>query len=136
MSQVYSPAAPTPVRKERVEFPDGRFVYVWGLSASAFASIKMRAARHPSDPRGGDDQSLLILLQIVASCYAGEEPGAARIFSDLDIDKAGNLTMEEMVAVLAAIQRVNGQEAKQQEVMADFLAVTRERTSSNSTSTV
>jgi hypothetical protein len=123
MEQPYSPAAPTAVKKEKVVFPDGRFVWVHGLNTATFVSIQARAARQPRDPRlGGQDNSMLTLMQIAASCYKSDEPGAERIFSDLDLDKVGLLTMQEMVLIMMAVQRVNGTDATEQEVLKDFLA--------------
>jgi hypothetical protein len=132
MEQLYSAAAPTPVRVEKVTFPDGRYLWVHGLTTAQFASIQARSQRRPTGMP--EDRSLTILMQIAASCYAGEEPGSARIFSDLDLEKVGMLTLQEMVLIMAAVQRVNGTDATEQEVLRDFLPQRTEPSSSNSTS--
>jgi len=130
--RVYSAAQPTALRKEKVVFPDGRFLWVHGLTTAQFASIQARSERRPQGMPA--DRSLTILMQIAASCYASEETGAARIFSDLDLDKVGSLTLQEMVIIMGAVQRVNGMEATEQEVLRDFLPQRTEGNSSNSTS--
>jgi len=128
--KVYSSTQPTPVRKEWVELPDGRSICVHGLSTAAYASLKSRCARHPNDPRGGDDPAMLYLVQLALSCYDSDEPDAKRIFGDLDLDKAGLLTFEEAIPVLAAINRVNGLDASLQELQRDFMLARPEPSSS------
>jgi len=44
------------------------------------------------------------------------------------------LTLQEMVLIMAAVQRVNGTDATEQEVLRDFLPQRTEPSSSNSTS--
>lgn len=134
MEQVYSPAQPTPVKKEKVTLPDGRFLYVWGSTTANYIGIRARAARHPADPRGGTDDGIATLGLIAASCYNSDEPGAARIFSDLDLDKVGALTVAEMTEILLAIGRVNGGGEQEQQEIRDFLAVTPGANGSPSTS--
>jgi len=134
--RIYSAAEPTPVRKEWVTLPDGREISVWGMNTAQFASIQARSQRTFGHPEAAPDRSLAILMQIAASCYASDEPGAARIFSDLDLDKVGLLTLQEMVVIMMAVQRCNGQDAEEAEVLRDFLPRTPEANSSNSTSSV
>lgn len=136
MEQLYSAAAPTPVRKEKVILPDGRFLWIWGMNTAQFASIQARSQRVFGDPNAAPDRSLAILMQIAASCYASDEPGAPRIFSDLDLDKVGLLTLQEMIVIMMAVQRCNGQDAEEAEVLKDFLPPRPERNSSPSTSSV
>lgn len=128
--QIYDPGRPSAVRKEWVEFPDGRSLCVWGLTAAQYAQLKTRSARHPGDPRGGEDPGVAVLLQIIMSCYDGDEPGAGRIYSDLDLDKAGQLSFDEFLLVMSAVNRVNGMDATLGELMRDFTAARPEPSTS------
>lgn len=127
---IYNPSQPTAPKKEWVEFPDGRSLCVWGLTAAQYATLKERAARSPGDPRGGEDPGVSILIQIVMSCYDGEGPEAKRIYSELDLDKAGQLSFDEFLLVMGAINRVNGMDATVQELTRDFTRARPERITS------
>lgn len=108
------------MRQEYVEFSDGTYVWVRGLTTLQWAGLRERSQRR--DPRGGTDETAALLIQIVMSCFEGEEPEAKRVFSDLDLDKAGALPAEQTLAIMAAIQRVNGMAATEQEILRDFTA--------------
>jgi len=128
--KIYDPSRPTQPRGEWVDFSDGRSIYVRGLTAAQYASLKSRAARSPGDPRGGEDPAAAILIQIVLSCYDGEGADARRIYSDLDLDKAGALSFDEFLLVMGAVNRVNGMDATVQELMRDFTTARAERLTS------
>ncbi len=112
------------LRQECVDMPDGSYIWVRELTVAEMAQILDRSARPSIDPRGGHDQTALMMQQVVCSCYDSDEPGAGRIFSGLDLSGVASMRGEEFERVVAAIQRVNGKDATSEEITRDFLLAT------------
>lgn len=108
-------------------------VCVRELTAAEYAGMRQQSARPSIDPRGGSDPTAIILVQIVMSCYDSEEPGARPLFPTMEA--AGRLPFEDFQKVMAAIARVNGLEATEQEILRDFLQASGAPTNSSSKST-
>lgn len=111
-------------RKEWVALPDGFEVWVWELTVAESAQITDRSKRPAIDPRGGHDTATMIALQVMLSCYDGDEPGAKRIFGDADFSAIYELPFRVFDALLSAINRVNGKDAVEAELLRDFTAAT------------
>lgn len=125
---VYRPgAAKRERRKECVPIADGEFhVWVWSLTLADSTQIIERSARPEIDKRGGHNQSMAIAMQIQLSCYDSDKEDASRIWEDNTRGDIYTLSMADMTALLAAINRVNGQDATEQEILRDFTRVGQE----------
>jgi hypothetical protein len=124
--KIYQPSAIAPPRRsEWVSLPDGD-ILVREMTVAEAVQVLERSARPSIDPRGGHSQGMTVALQLILSCYAGEEPDAARIFGDHDMATIYALPFRDFDIILQAINRVNGKTASEQETLHDFLLVRQE----------
>lgn len=107
--------------KERVDLEAGP-VWVWAMTVAETVQLAERAVRPKFDPRGGVDPTESLLWQIALSCYYGEEDGSERIFTENNLMDLYRLPLAEFKLLALAVQRVNGQNATEAEVMKDFFA--------------
>lgn len=115
------PAAP---RFEWVEFENGCWVCVRGMTAADAIRITERSERPKIDPQGGHSKGRMVQLQIVASCYDGEGPEAKPIFTEADFVAINALSFQDFDRLLGAINRVNGKDATETELLRDFTTAT------------
>lgn len=95
------------------------------LTVKETIALTERSSRPSIDPRGGVDPGEAVLWQILLSCYDGEGDDARPIFSDTepaDIRTIYGLRAEEFNRLLMAINRVNGQDATEADLLRDFTA--------------
>jgi hypothetical protein len=120
--KVYKPGVDLPPRrKEWVDFPScDSGVWVWEMTVAESAQILQRSARPSVDPRGGHDQSAIIAAQLMVSCYDSDEDGAKRIFGDADFSAIYALPFRDFDVCIQAINRVNGKDATEQEILEAF----------------
>jgi hypothetical protein len=76
------------------------------------------------DKRGGSSPGMAVILQIMLSCYDGEGPDARRIFNDADRGAINDMPFRDFTLILEAINRVNGKDATEQELLRDFTQAT------------
>ena len=111
-------------RSERVILAGGP-VWVRQMNVSEALNIRQRSERPAIDPRGGIDTGEAVLWQIVTCCYY-EEEGTERVFSETnpeDVRLIFSMPWEEFQRLMTAINRVNGQDAEEVELLRDFTAV-------------
>lgn len=106
-------------RREWVTLDRGD-VCVHEMTLAETMQITERAARPACDPRGGHNRAQTVVLQIMFSCRLGEEPDAKRAFTDADLGLIHDLRFHEFDALLAAINRVSGKSATEEERLRDF----------------
>lgn len=102
------------------------------LTVRETIALTERSSRPSIDPRGGLDPGEAVLWQILFSCYDGETEDARRIFSDTDPEDVRTIyamRAEEFNKILTAINRVNGQDATEAEILRDFTAARQGATS-------
>lgn len=122
---IYKPgAAASQRRREWVSLPSGD-ICIWELTVADSTQIVERAARPEIDPRGGCSPAKSVAMQILLSCYDGEEDGAGRIFEERDLAAIYALPFGEFDLLLQAINRVNGKSATELERLRDFTAATQ-----------
>lgn len=120
-------AANTQRRKEWVEFEDGTGWWVWELTVAETTRIIDQSQVQSKDPRvQAMTRGRQVVLQIMHSCYDGDEPGSKRIFGDNDFGAAYEIPFRDFGRLIAAIEEVNGTGATQQEILRDFTAATGE----------
>ena len=112
-------------RREWVTLPDLGRVCVRSMTMSETITTVDLAVRPAIDPRGGVDRQELALWQIALSCYDGDGAEAKRLFDDHQVHLIRNLTMEEYNRLIGAINRVNGQDATEAELLQDFTGAGR-----------
>jgi hypothetical protein len=115
----------TPRKMEKVGLAAGD-VCVKGLMTADFMTIAEKSRRPAIDPRGGIDEGEAILWQVILSCYASDAEDAPRLFNPDqpgDIQALYRMPQDEFRAILAAINRVNGLDATEAELMRDFSQV-------------
>jgi hypothetical protein len=109
-------------------------VCVRALTVSELIHIQDRAARPKVDPRGGIDRGWAILLQISLSCYDGEGPDAKPIWpASLDLKSLGpigRLSATDFNAITQAMERVNGGDPEEAQLLKDFSRATEALNSS------
>ena len=109
-------------------------VCVRALTVSELLQIQDRAARPKIDPRGGLDPGWSALLQVSLSCYDGEEEEAQPIWpctADLrSLAPIGKLPIADFTKIMEAVQRVNGMDAEEVNILQDFTRATEALTSS------
>lgn len=105
---IYKPKAPGEERRRKqwVDLDGGR-VCVWSLTVAELGQAMLRAER-PSAMGGGLDTTATLAGYIQQSCHAGEEPDAPLIFTDTQ--PVYRLSLQEMTALMAAVNRLNGME--------------------------
>jgi len=130
-TQVYKPGVVKQERrKEKVAIAGGQFhVWVWGLTLADSTQIIERSARPEIDKRGGHNQGVAVALQIQLSCFDSDKEDACRVWEDNTRHDIYALPMADMTTLIAAINRVNGQDATEQEVLRDFTLVGSENSS-------
>src|SRR4051812_35773305 len=91
----FADARPWQAKTEWVTMNDGRGVCVWQLSVADTLRLSSYSQRHPNDPRPGPNEEEAAIWQIALSCRTGDEPGAERIFSDIDARRVLELDPED-----------------------------------------
>jgi hypothetical protein len=124
-----------PRRVEKVILPGGEtFLWVREMSVADTATILERSERPNlgNGVGGGHSTGRGVVVQIMMSCYDGDEnaPGDHRLFTDADFGAIYDMPFSEFDVIYAAINRVNGKDATEQERLKDFLAVTTAASSS------
>ena len=122
-----------PRRTEKVILPGGEtFLFVKEMTVADTTQILERSERPNigNGVGGGHSTGRGVVVQIMLSCYDSDEEGAQRIFTDADFGAIYAMPFTEFDAIYAAINRVNGKEATEQERLRDFLTVTTEPSSS------
>lgn len=110
-------------RTERVQLAGGP-VWVRAMSVSDAMHVTQKSERPAIDPRGGIDRGEALLWQVVVSCYYDEE-GAERVFSEQnpeDVRLIFSMPWDEFQRLLSVINRVNGQDPEEVELLRDFTA--------------
>lgn len=105
-------------------------VYVWGLATCDSLAIVERATQGGVDKESGIARARAMQIQIMLSCYDSDQPGAKRVFTDADVAPINEGSWQAFEKVVRAINRVNGQDATEQEMMRDFLPAMRAPTPS------
>lgn len=114
-------------RKRWVDLHEiGARVCVWSMTVAESTQILERAAK----PDGKHSTGMVVVLQIMLSCYDGDGADAKSIFQAQDFQPIYDLPLRDMEAIIAAINEVNGKDASEQEVLRDFTAASEERTPS------
>lgn len=104
-------------RKEWVVLPEAQArVCVWSMTVAESAQLMDRCTRPDGKPSTGK----VVVLQIMLSCYNGDDDKATHIFSATDEGAVYDLPLHDMEAIIAAINRVNGKDATEQELLRDF----------------
>lgn len=114
-------------RTEWVSTSCGR-ICVRAMRMSEYFQLSERSQRPKIDPRGGIDTNEAVLWQILLSCYQGEDPNAPPTFSadsPEDIRAIYSLKTQDGLKILGAINRVNGVDASEGELLRDFSAARR-----------
>ena len=107
-------------RFEWVTLPRLGRVCVRELLMSDSVQIADYSTRPADDPRGGTDRQESTLWQIALTCYNGDGPDAKRIFDDHQVHLIRSLTLSEFTTLMTVINRVNGMEAEEVELVRDF----------------
>lgn len=112
------------LRREWVPLDAGD-VCVVEMTAQAATTLSERASRPSIDPRGGLDPGESVLWQILLSTFYDDGAEAEPVFSETpaDVKLIMDLRFEEFQALIQAINRVNGRDATEAEVMRDFSRV-------------
>jgi hypothetical protein len=105
-----------PRRKEWITLPAGEMC-IWEMTCAEVAQMLERSQR-PASFGGGQDEATAMFYEIMLSCYHGDEVGAAPVFPEMA--SVARLRWEDGVAIRAAVQRVNGKDASQEELMRGF----------------
>lgn len=119
-------------KKEWVELSSGDWICVWEMSVAQTLQMAENAQRHPNDPRPGINQQEAGIWQLMYSCYAGEEPGSARIFADHMADKILELSPDDFNRLMRATDTVGGAGKEVAQAREDFTAPPREEPSPSS----
>lgn len=106
-------------RKERIPLSAGD-LWAWSLSAAEMMQVLDHSQRPGIDPRGGVDQGSAVLWQIVLSCHEGAEESAPLAFTPDDFGLILGLPWEEFRLITQAMNRVNGLDPTEAELMRDF----------------
>lgn len=104
---------------------DAGDVCVREMTVQEAMTLTERAARPAIDKRGGMDPTEMVLWQILLSCYVDDSEDAARLFSEndpADIRVIYSLRFEEFGELMGAINRVNGKDATEVDLLRDFTA--------------
>ena len=113
-----------PRRKERVVLPGGEhFLWVWEMTVADSTQVLERSER-PQMGGGGHSTGKGIVVQIMLSCHESDQDDARRLFTDADFGAIYAMPFTDFDAIYAAINRVNGKDATEQERLRDFLTVT------------
>jgi hypothetical protein len=96
------------------------------MTAQEAMTLSERAQRPSIDPRGGLDPGESVLWQIILSTFFDDGEEAERVYSETpeDVKAIMDLRFEEFQLLMQAINRVNGRDAREAEVMRDFSRVT------------
>ena len=108
-------------RMERVELSGGA-IWVRAMTVADAMKVTDQSARPSIDPRGGLDRSEALLWQVIVSCFYDED-GKEPVFSSEsaeDVRLIYGLPIQEFALLVSAIQRVNGQDAEEVEILRDF----------------
>jgi len=108
-------------RKEKIPLSAGD-LWAWSLTAAEMMQVLEAAQRPKIDPRGGVDQGSAVLWQIVLSCHDGPEADAPLAFTTDDFGLILGLPWDEFRLITQAINRVNGLDPTEAELMRDFTA--------------
>jgi hypothetical protein len=113
--------------KRRGEWVDLDCGSIYALEMTVAESVQLaeKAARPSIDPRGGLDPGESVLWQILLGCYVDDSPDSPRLFSQesaADIKLIYSLPFAQFQLLMAAINRVNGRDAEEAELMRDFSA--------------
>lgn len=114
-------------RTEWVSTSCGRLC-VRAMRMSEYFQLSERSQRPKIDPRGGVDTGEAVLWQIFLSCYQGEGPDDPPTFSAdsaEDVRAIYSLSTQDGLLILGAINRVNGLDATEAELLRDFTAAKR-----------
>lgn len=111
-------------RTERIPLSAGD-LWAHELSAREMMQIVERSQRPSIDSRGGVDRGTAVLWQIVLSCRLGPEPGAELAFTPDDFALLMELPWEEFRLLTTTINRVNGLDPTEAEILRDFTQATR-----------
>lgn len=97
------------------------------MTAAEATTLAERSQRPAIDPRGGLDTTETVLWQVLLSCYQDDTDTAERVFAENapDIAIIMGLRLEEFQRLMVAINRVNGRDATEIEVLRDFSAMTQ-----------
>lgn len=98
------------------------------MTAAQGTTLAERSQRPSIDPRGGFDTGEAVLWQILLSCFTDDTPAAQPVFAEHaeDIGIIMNLRLEEFKRLAQAINRVNGSDMTEVEVLRDFSALTQD----------
>ena len=111
------------LRREKVTLDCGD-VWVREMTCAEAMQLGERAARPAVDPRGGLDPGESVLWQILLSCYEDDSDDASRLFTEApdDVRIIYGLRLEEFNELMQAVNRVNGRDASEVELLRDFTA--------------
>lgn len=116
-------------RREWVAVP-GFKVCVWELTMEEDQTILNNSQRPAIDPRGGYDRGEMALWQIALSCYNGDGDNAERIWPDQKAHLIRSLPERIGKPLLIAINRINGEDPEEEEILRDFSQATGARSTS------
>ena len=113
--------------KEWVEFEDGTGWWVWEMTVAETTRMMDQSQIKSKDPRvqamtGGRQ----LVMQIMYSCYEGEEPGSKRVFGDNDFGAVYDIPFHDFGRLITAIENVNGTSSTERELLQDFTEATGE----------
>lgn len=117
-------------RREWITVPGMGRLCVWQLTMAESVLVTEYSTRPAEDPRGGMDREESVLWQIALACYRGDTPDAKRVFDDHQVYLIRNLSVSEFTLIMTAINRVNGIDAQEEEILRDFTPATGARASS------
>lgn len=111
------------LRREPVTLDCGT-IWVREMTCAEAMTLGERAARPSIDPRGGLDPGESVLWQIILSCYEDDSDEAPRLFTEApdDVRIVYGFRLEEFNELMQAVNRVNGRDASEVELMRDFTA--------------
>ena len=116
-------------RREWVNLPGAR-VCIWELTMAEDSRILEYAQRPTIDPRGGYDRGEMALWQIALTCYNGAGADAERIWPDHKVHEIRDLPERLAKPLLMAINKINGEDPEEEEVLRDFSAAAGARNTS------
>lgn len=99
-------------------------VYVWGLATCDSLAIIERSTQGGVDEASGISKARQLQLQIMLSCFDGDQPGARRVFTDADVAPINEGSWEAFSKIVIAIAKVNGQSESEADALRDFSPAT------------
>lgn len=99
-------------------------VWVWGLATCDSLSIIERSTQGGVAEASGISKARQLQLQIMLSCFDGDQPGACRVFTDADVAPINEGSWEAFSQIVIAIAQVNGQSESEADALRDFSPAT------------